>query len=230
MLLPALSRAKVKGQRLHCSNNVRQLTVAWMMYAADNGGRLCLSSPPDAMFRGGGWVYGDIRANASPFPVVPDAIATTNITEGRIYPYVKSLPVYRDPSDPNKYKDTPSIRSYSMNAFLGERFSSTRVPSTTPDTYPLFYARDTDIKYPTRIFVFVEEDHRFINDARFVVDPETNSWIEIPHRHGSKYTLSFADGHVASFTMESDPQPKTQTSSRSLTELAPLAAAAAIKK
>src|SRR2546423_12180923 len=40
MLLPALSRAKCRGQAAHCMNNSRQLMLAWMQYASDNDDHL----------------------------------------------------------------------------------------------------------------------------------------------------------------------------------------------
>ena len=36
MLLPALSRAKAKGQGIACVSNVKQLQICWQMYALDN--------------------------------------------------------------------------------------------------------------------------------------------------------------------------------------------------
>src|SRR5882757_1540821 len=36
MLLPALSKAKAKGQGIVCLSGQKQLTVAWIMYADDN--------------------------------------------------------------------------------------------------------------------------------------------------------------------------------------------------
>src|ERR1700744_1030361 len=36
MLLPALSKAKVKAQGIKCMNNERQLALGWMMYASDS--------------------------------------------------------------------------------------------------------------------------------------------------------------------------------------------------
>ena len=36
LLLPAVSRAKSKGQEASCLNNLRQLQLAWAMYAGDH--------------------------------------------------------------------------------------------------------------------------------------------------------------------------------------------------
>src|SRR6266550_439154 len=40
MLLPALSKAKAKGQGIVCLSGQKQLTVAWIMYADDNVDKL----------------------------------------------------------------------------------------------------------------------------------------------------------------------------------------------
>src|SRR2546427_13160527 len=36
MLLPALSKAKIRAQGTGCMNNTKQLTLAWRMYSEDN--------------------------------------------------------------------------------------------------------------------------------------------------------------------------------------------------
>ncbi len=41
MLLPSLNRAREAGQRVVCRSNMRQLTIAWYMYATDNEDNLC---------------------------------------------------------------------------------------------------------------------------------------------------------------------------------------------
>src|ERR1700744_243147 len=40
MLLPALAKAKIKGQATHCMNNSRQLMLGWIQYYNDNDDRL----------------------------------------------------------------------------------------------------------------------------------------------------------------------------------------------
>src|SRR5512145_1772809 len=40
MLLPALSNAKVRAQRVNCTNNLRQFGLALAMYADDSNDRL----------------------------------------------------------------------------------------------------------------------------------------------------------------------------------------------
>lgn len=44
VLLPALSKAKEQAKRALCLNNLRQLTACWIMYADDNGDKLCNAS------------------------------------------------------------------------------------------------------------------------------------------------------------------------------------------
>jgi len=43
LLLPALSKARQKGQATACVNNLRQMGIACQMYADDFGGRYCLT-------------------------------------------------------------------------------------------------------------------------------------------------------------------------------------------
>src|SRR5262245_5014506 len=74
MLLPALSKAKLKAQGVHCINNLHQLTLGWMLYADDFDGKLprnggvgsCATSmtdpdpasPGGLRINNGNWVHG----------------------------------------------------------------------------------------------------------------------------------------------------------------------------
>jgi prepilin-type processing-associated H-X9-DG protein len=42
-LIPVLSKAQRQVNRAHCSNNLKQLTLAWRMFAQDNDQKLCSS-------------------------------------------------------------------------------------------------------------------------------------------------------------------------------------------
>src|SRR5262245_55638473 len=61
LLLPALVKATMKAQGIHCRNNLTQLSVAWVMYADDNRGRIPYAgsggSPPTTPYA---WLTGFI--------------------------------------------------------------------------------------------------------------------------------------------------------------------------
>src|SRR5258708_28292891 len=69
MLLPALSKAKTKGQGISCVNNLKQLELTWFMYATDHNDKLVYNNshgpgqPPR-------WVEGWLK----------DPMAATNIS------------------------------------------------------------------------------------------------------------------------------------------------------
>src|ERR1041384_2247222 len=43
MILPAMAKAKDKAKGAHCINNLKQLTLGWIMYAGDFDDRLVLT-------------------------------------------------------------------------------------------------------------------------------------------------------------------------------------------
>src|SRR5512140_390261 len=57
LLLPALSKAKAKAQGIACLNNLKQLQLAWYMYADDHNGSLVYNND-NAPGEPVGWVMG----------------------------------------------------------------------------------------------------------------------------------------------------------------------------
>jgi prepilin-type N-terminal cleavage/methylation domain-containing protein/prepilin-type processing-associated H-X9-DG protein len=194
MLLPALSKAKAKAQSLSCANNLRQLQLAWLVYKDDFDDRL----PPSitGLDRGqyinwpGSWALGSARRD----------VDKTNIEAGVLYPYSRSVPIHRCPSDRSTVvvepKKAPRIRSYTISVGL-----NCSGPNSIPDGFPTFEVR----KYtqlikpgPTRTQVFVEHDEANEADCTFWFwGWPITVWGAYPSdRHSRSGNLSFADGHV----------------------------------
>ncbi len=201
LLLPILGKAKIKAQRTTCLSNLRQLSVAWMLYADENHGFLPESYPvnnPDV------WVQGDMSNPG-------EAGNADLIRAGKLYPYNQSLGIYHCPADRGVTINgnlVPTLRSYSMNCFMGGRDPSIgNIPDTAAAFVP-FYSKESDIPAPAELWVMLEEDERSINDGFFVTDPTAQVWIDLPamslHRHDWSFTLNFADGH-SSFWRVTDP-------------------------
>jgi prepilin-type N-terminal cleavage/methylation domain-containing protein len=59
LLLPVLARAKTQAVAARCMSNNKQLDLAWIMYADDNGGRLPINSDQSLFYEGTpSWIYG----------------------------------------------------------------------------------------------------------------------------------------------------------------------------
>jgi len=194
LLLPVLGRAKTKAQRTACLSDLRQLGFAWALYYQENSGYLAESystNNPNA------WVFGDMR-NAK------EASDPQLIRDGKLFPYVRDPLVYHCPTDSGSVsgsKTLPSIRSYSMNSFMGGRDNSNAGPiPATSTNYVEYFAKDADLLRPSDLWVMIDEDERSINDGFFVTDPAAKVWYDFPafsqHRHAYSYGLNFADGRA----------------------------------
>src|SRR6185312_7268740 len=118
MLLPALTKAKIRGQAVQCMNNSRQLGIAWHMYPDENKDHVMASFGGPTEWDGGGFM--DFAANN---PVNYDL--NFYLTKSPIWPYCGGSPgIFKCPADrasviDNKGQRVPRIRSMSMNPFMG---------------------------------------------------------------------------------------------------------------
>jgi len=189
LLLPALSKAKAKAQTTRCINNLRQLTIAWVMYAGDNEGKL---APNDSSAGANVWIVGKVNT-------VAGATSTDNIRNGTLFPYNTSIAIYVCPEDrPRMIAGTANIqavRSYSLNFQLNGTSASAYYPNPT---YTIS-RKETDIQRPgpSLQFAFVDENPNTIDDGCIAIGGKASLWQNAPAtRHGSGGTLSFADGHA----------------------------------
>jgi len=187
LLLPVLSHARERAQRVHCLNNEKQLDVGWQLYADEDNGILASNdwdfrsgsvaeSPP------GSWVVGNAGLDTN----------QTDITDGTIYPYIKDIPCYRCSTDQNFVLGTTTLtlRSYSLSCFMGGPPGDTEIYNIKP------VQRLNQINSPATALTFIEEDISTIDDGHFLYSDTVNAWYNLPAwRHSNGDTLAFADGH-----------------------------------
>src|SRR5689334_7910115 len=91
LLLPALSKAKAKAGATKCMNNLKQLQLAWIMYAHDNDDTLVPNNLADPQ----SWIGGNLA-------VLTGLTNENDIKMGKLWNYNHSLQIYRCPNDPGK--------------------------------------------------------------------------------------------------------------------------------
>jgi prepilin-type N-terminal cleavage/methylation domain-containing protein len=204
LLLPALSSAKGKAQRISCMNNLKQLATAWTMYCGENNGRLPSCVPyhlPIATNREA-WVLGNAQTAPQDSsygeldPGVPDTTNPACLTRGNLFTFAGSKDIYHCPLDRRTDNGIPYVRSYSMNNWMNGMSPAEWYPGL--DASRTVYTKDTSLPSPSKLFVFIDEDAASINDAMFVVIIDPGQYMnDIPSRlHKPSYPLSFADGHA----------------------------------
>jgi prepilin-type N-terminal cleavage/methylation domain-containing protein/prepilin-type processing-associated H-X9-DG protein len=193
MLLPALSKAKVKAQAISCMNNQKQLTLAWTMYADDNDGRV----PPNASGAGnrGGWVEGRLDFSVGN----TDNTNTLFLRDAKIGPYTKSLGIYKCPADIYECIvkiSQPRVRSVAMNSYIGPTGSDAK----NKGAKCYVYQKLSEIIHPgpAEVWVFVDEHPDSINDGWLTDDwPGGGGWGDLPASyHAGACGIGFADGHA----------------------------------
>jgi prepilin-type N-terminal cleavage/methylation domain-containing protein/prepilin-type processing-associated H-X9-DG protein len=195
LLLPALSKAKIKAQSIACLSNYRQLQFCWTMYVQDNNDTL----PPNESTSGGGragysatansWIRGNAWTDAN----------TLNIENGVLFSYNKSVRIYKCPADRSTVSDLgkiPRVRSTSVNRYMNYLPGAGGSSSCWQKSFQI------RSPVPSKAFVFIDEHENSIDNSLFCVlqrstpQPSDWRWIDFPSmRHGGGCGLSFADGH-----------------------------------
>ena len=202
ILLPALSAARERARAIICLSNTRQIELAWELYADDHSGQL-----PDnfVMTEFGSRDNNNWVNNVMTWDASSDNTNPATITKAALGPYVEGQTgIYRCPSDhalsavQHAAGWHARIRSYSMNAMLGDvgKFTGGGTNSNNPDYMQFF--KITQIPHPSEIFVFLDEHPDSIDDGYFINRAYHWQWIDLPASyHNGSTAFSFADGHSA---------------------------------
>lgn len=197
MLLPALSRARTKAEGAGCLNNLKQMQLAWLMYADDFADAMVPNGAAGAPTNFS-WVSGAYLGwNMEP--------ANTNygiLKIGLLSPYLNNgVGAYKCPGDKIPSANGPRVRSYSMNSQMGHARGPAPSYYTPPNYNPGFrvFKLKTELGGvfpPVKAFIFLDEHPGSINDGYFQVDMAAFNFPDLPASfHGNSCGFSFADGH-----------------------------------
>jgi prepilin-type N-terminal cleavage/methylation domain-containing protein/prepilin-type processing-associated H-X9-DG protein len=196
MLLPALSKAKVRAQAIQCLNNLKQVQLGIIMYADDNNSSF--PENPGSTITSNSWVTGDLTWDFPPASPNTENTNTALLTAGEIGPYVaKTVGCFKCPADIYPGADGPRVRSISMNGFIGDTLNIEG--KINPGWTRFLKTSDCINPGPSMTWVLLDECPDSINDDFFAVNMSTtgaSDWADVPaSTHNGAGGFSFVDGH-----------------------------------
>jgi len=177
ILMPALNRVKEQGKRAACLSNVKQMGVAWILYADDNDSRIVNGNTSTGGHNKDGtcWVYWPGRGAS-------EEQRTDGIIRGLLYEYCPSLKLYKCPTGIRGEVVTYAIVD-AMNGY-----------DAIPGAEGQIVKNREQIRRPGERAVFLDEGR--LSPASWTVWYDLERWWDqITARHGDGTNLSFVDGH-----------------------------------
>jgi prepilin-type N-terminal cleavage/methylation domain-containing protein/prepilin-type processing-associated H-X9-DG protein len=205
LLVPSLTKAKLKAQGIQCMSNHKQLTLAWKMYVDDSRDNLPYASDgPDPVKNAYTWVKGLIdfdpnnRSNWDP---------QVDIMKSPLWPYCgKSTSIWKCPADRSyvvvNSVQKPRVRSMSMNVWFGG-FGGDDGGLSGSIWRLYFKMSDLVDPGPARTWLFLDMRQDSIDIGNFATDmtgwpdsPSLTGFYDLPGMyHNRACGFSFADGH-----------------------------------
>jgi prepilin-type N-terminal cleavage/methylation domain-containing protein len=199
LLLPALSRAKIKARTAADESNKKQLMTAWIMYSHDNSDYM-VGNAPAGNSAGTSWIDGvnAIESWAS------DAGNTNPVylQNALLAPYLSDqVGVYRCPNDFKPSQNGLRLRTYSMIGSMGGISQDPqKVLKYNPPGVVFFKVGDLGSRLSTAAaIIFVDESMGTMNDGYLELDTHGSSGFfpDAPANYDSGgNVMGCADGHV----------------------------------
>jgi prepilin-type N-terminal cleavage/methylation domain-containing protein len=207
MLLPALSKAKLKATEANCQSNEKQLILAFTMYASDNRDKMQASEYANgAVNYSGSGFYIYTAPSGTSKTAAEQTIANELKTTCPFFSYVPNYQVFHCPSDTRSNFRVGSgwaYVSYSKADGMGfEDSSGYWGDSGLPGGVQVPFVTLSSVTPPSQAFVFIEEaDPRGYNEGTWVADRSggvgSSGWVDnFAIFHGIVSTFAFADGHI----------------------------------
>jgi prepilin-type N-terminal cleavage/methylation domain-containing protein/prepilin-type processing-associated H-X9-DG protein len=190
MLLPALSKAKAKAQGIKCLSNVKQLQIAWQLYADDNDDAI----PPSA----GGSPTTNQSWCGGNFMTQPADKSNVDLLKNSLMgSYAVNPAIYKCPGD-----SSGNVRSMSENCAMNGDDADLMANF-------VFFKKTTSVRVPTEYFVFIDESAETLDNAHFRIDFDTTYAAGVRDQpgayHGKSGNVSFVDGHASAHRWHADP-------------------------
>jgi prepilin-type N-terminal cleavage/methylation domain-containing protein/prepilin-type processing-associated H-X9-DG protein len=207
MLMPVFNKAREQGKRASCLSNLRQLQLAWGMYADENDDKIvngeaywAPTGTPAAPVPTGGihageqwWTGNDCAQNYMSGEQRPADVQIRALRCGALYQYVRNEKLYRCPTGVRGEMRTYSIVD-SMNGLARTGTISGTVGVRVGRTV-LWIKKRTEIRVPGPSYRIVFLDEGRVTPDSYAVHYDTERWWDPPHvRHGEGTNVSFADG------------------------------------
>jgi prepilin-type N-terminal cleavage/methylation domain-containing protein/prepilin-type processing-associated H-X9-DG protein len=189
LLLPALSKSKSKSEGITCAANIKQLSLAWQLYADENAELLVNNhGVPETLARRQTWAN-----NVQDWVDGEDNTNLIYLADSKLGPYTShATKIYKCPSDREPAANGQRIRTMSMNAMVGNTGELTN--RFNPEY--MQFLKSTEFTAPSTTFIFLDEHCDTLNDGFFVNRLEDYNWGNLPGSyHNGGVNLSFADGH-----------------------------------
>ena len=200
MLLPALGRAKAKAQQTRCLSNQKQIGIAYMLYADDNGDLL----PVQWGWGAGGGKKGTYKLDAGVALSFGVSIDPTNRPLNR---YAAPPELYFCPADKGdeEYKSKQCFNEYG-NSYLPQfQHDSFRVKHVVGD---LKAPKGTYEATPMKLsgVALSPANKIFQGDWTWHANRDVNNASSAWHnyRGQARYNMLFGDGHVEFFQFPKD--------------------------
>jgi prepilin-type processing-associated H-X9-DG protein len=185
-------------------NNLKQMQLAWNLFATDNDDR-CVTNGGGTSVNYGSWVTGWLDWDYG----TPNGANTDPkyLLDGALGMYTaRSLGTYRCPADKIPSLGGPRNRSISMNGFVGD-YNRTMYDVYALTAYRVYLKTSAfTVPGPAKTWVFVDEHPDGINDGLLGMKMPSvggynagsyTQWDDVPASyHNGACGLSFADGHA----------------------------------
>jgi len=179
ILFPVFARAKEAAKKTQSLSNLKQIDLAWLMYAGDYDDQMMLVLTP-----------GDGGTSLWWWGLWDPATQTLNEERGPLYPYTHGKGIQADPSFPNRLRTKVGFTGYGYNyLYLGY---------TKSVNYGAIAQPADTVSFATSARINNFEYAKPTLEANPYLDPPSQNYPGFQGRHNGAGNVAWCDGHVKS--------------------------------